>query len=109
MSRVEDQTISAKTKLVDSSGWVQYDSSDRIFRCCVYLHPENVGFSVRAADLPGVVSEGEDKQEALDNITEAYQGAIESYDEHGEDVPWCYPDLRQREDGEITCWVVVHA
>ena len=104
MSTFEDQTIPTATVSVDSSGWEQHEN--RVFRCHVYLRPEYPGFSVRAARLPGVVSQGEDEQEALDNIAEAYQGAIESYRTHKEEIPWC-PDTKDQDEFERS--VIVHA
>lgn len=61
------------------------------YRCCILLSPEDGGFCVRAADLAGVVSEGETIDEALANIKEAYAGAIESYRTHGDPIPWLVP------------------
>lgn len=45
-------------------------------------------YCVRAADLPGCVSQGETLDEALTNIAEAFQGVAEAYLERDGKIPW---------------------
>jgi predicted RNase H-like HicB family nuclease len=80
----------------------------RVFRCQVFLLPEDDGgFSVCAATLPGVASQGETEEEALANITKAFEAVIAVYAEQGEAVPWL-KEPREREKGAKVRWVMVH-
>ncbi|MBI5970157.1 MAG: type II toxin-antitoxin system HicB family antitoxin [Deltaproteobacteria bacterium] len=57
----------------------------------VILEPaEEGGYTVYCPSLPGCVSQGETRQEALANIKEAIELYIESLNAHGEPVP---PDI----------------
>ena len=42
------------------------------------------GYSVQCLDLPGAISEGETKQEALRNIREAIKGYLEAFPEESQ-------------------------
>lgn len=56
-------------------------------RYVVVLEPTDIGYSVYVPDLPGCVSVGESRDEAIEMITEAIELHIESLREHGEEVP----------------------
>ena len=45
-------------------------------------------FSVVALNLPGCASCGETEDEAIENITEAARGLIESYNDANRQTPW---------------------
>ena len=47
----------------------------------VILHKERGGYSVRCVELPGAISEGRTRKEALENIREAIQGYLEAFPE----------------------------
>jgi predicted RNase H-like HicB family nuclease len=80
----------------------------KAYRCQVFLLPEDDGgFSVCAATLPGVASQGKTEEEALANITKAFEGVFAAYAERGEPIPWL-PEPRERERGAKVRWVVVH-
>ena len=53
----------------------------------VVLEPTDTGYSVYVPDLPGCVSVGDSREEAIEMITEAIELHIESLREHGEEVP----------------------
>lgn len=53
----------------------------------VILEKGDTSFGAYVPDLPGCVSVGETKEEALDLIREAIEMHIESLRENGEDVP----------------------
>lgn len=74
------------------------------YRCCVLLSSEDDGYCVRAADLAGVASEGDTVEEAMRNIKDAYAGAIESYEAHGDPIPWLVPP-RNPEENERCLWI----
>lgn len=67
-------------------------ASDKLgthYRCEVCLHPEpEGGFSVYVPGLPGVVSEGETRQEAIRNIREALDAVLQTYGEDRQPIPW---------------------
>jgi len=47
---------------------------------------EDGGYSVQCLELPGAISQGENKREALKNIKEAIQGYLEAFPEEAERV-----------------------
>ena len=54
----------------------------------VYLEPEEEGgYTVSCPLLPGCVTQGETKEEALAMIKDAIEGYIASLEKHGEPVP----------------------
>ena len=54
----------------------------------VHLEQDEDGFWVSSCpSLPGCISQGRSRAEALTNITEAIQLYLESLQEHGEAVP----------------------
>jgi len=52
---------------------------------------ESRGYTVWVPALPGCVSEGDTREEALANITEAIELYIESLQADGEPIPSAYP------------------
>ena len=51
----------------------------------VMLREEEVGgYSVQCIELPGVISQGESKDEALRNVREAIEGYLEAFPEEAE-------------------------
>ncbi|MBN1681849.1 MAG: type II toxin-antitoxin system HicB family antitoxin [Anaerolineae bacterium] len=58
----------------------------------VILHPaEEGGYWVEVPSLPGCISQGDTKEEALANIREAIELFIEALEEIGEEVPPAHP------------------
>ncbi|MDO8555604.1 MAG: type II toxin-antitoxin system HicB family antitoxin [Nanoarchaeota archaeon] len=53
----------------------------------VVLQEEDVGFSVTCPVLPGCISQGDTKKEALENIKEAIECYLESLKKHKELPP----------------------
>ncbi len=50
----------------------------------VLREEEEGGYSVQCLELPGAISQGETKREALKNIKEAIQGYLEAFPEEAE-------------------------
>jgi len=46
------------------------------------------GFSIFVVNLPGCVSCGETREEAIEMIKDAFSLMAESYYDHGENIPW---------------------
>ena len=54
----------------------------------IILEPqEEGGYTVTAPALQGCISEGDAKEEAIENIKDAISGYIESLKKHGEPIP----------------------
>lgn len=54
----------------------------------VVLQPEpEGGFSVSVPRLPGCMSQGETREEALAMVKEAIEGYLESLEAHGDPIP----------------------
>jgi predicted RNase H-like HicB family nuclease len=49
---------------------------------------EDGGFWSHTPSLPGAASQGETKEEALENLREAIAGCIEVYRDAGDSIPW---------------------
>ncbi len=93
-------------RFLDVTAWKTLE--DHVFECRTLLCPEaEGGFSAHAIRLPGVVSQGESVDEALKNISEAFQGAISVYLEQGDEIPWTDEEI-DRPKGWIERWILVH-
>jgi antitoxin HicB len=55
----------------------------------VVVHPdeEDGGYWVEVPSLPGCISQGDTKEEALENIKDAIEGYIASLQKHGDPIP----------------------
>lgn len=81
--------------------------NQQTYECRVLLCPEEEGgFSAHALRLLGVVSQGETKEEALENIREAFRGTILTYRESGQSVPWGEFEIDRPKDS-IERWILV--
>lgn len=71
---------------------VPFDWADltnaRTFGCKVIIAREDDGFVSCAARLPGVVSQGDTFDQALDGIREALSGALATYLDMNVSIPW---------------------
>jgi predicted RNase H-like HicB family nuclease len=59
-----------------------------MYRVQGYATEEDGGILIRAAKLPGCITEGETMAIALDNFQEAATGCIEAYLANGGTIPW---------------------
>ncbi|MBI4233496.1 MAG: type II toxin-antitoxin system HicB family antitoxin [Chloroflexi bacterium] len=61
----------------------------KVFQYTVILHrdPDYQGYWAEVPALPGCVSQGKTREEALNNIKEAIELHVEAMREDGEDVP----------------------
>ena len=64
------------------------------------------GYSAIALRLPGVVSQGDSVEEALENISEAFAAAISVYLEDGTAIPWADVSV-DRHKGCKERWILV--
>jgi len=98
---------SEKFQLVTESEWRTPPS--KVYRCQVYLlpEPEDGGFSIIAANLPGVASQGVTEEEAVANIQDAFKEVLAVYAGSGQEIPWL-PTPRDPEPGSIVRVVIVN-
>jgi predicted RNase H-like HicB family nuclease len=81
----------------------------RVYECRIWLCPEpEGGYSVIAPFLPGVVSQGENVQEAIENVKEAFQGVVAEYLESGGNIPWSSTAMAEKPLDAIEKWILVH-
>ena len=78
------------------------------YECRVYLLPEEQGFSIWMADLPGVATQGDSEAEAIENLKEAFLGALEAYREDGMKIPWLSGPKEKPTDA-LERWILVNA
>jgi predicted RNase H-like HicB family nuclease len=79
------------------------------YECLVYICPDETGgFFAYAANLPGVVSQGETEEETIESIKEAFRGAIATYRESGEIIPWT-SEVDPLPEKALEKRIVVHA
>ncbi len=85
-------------------------SETTAYRCHVCLICEEDGtFSAIVLNLPGAGSCGDTEEEALQNVREAVQGVIESYNASGETVPWKDSEPEDIPEGAKQTWILVNA
>ena len=53
----------------------------------VLIEPDEDGYVAEVPSLPGCISQGATRSEALENIREAIAGYLESLEAHGDPVP----------------------
>ena len=87
---------------------IQDFGTTSVFQLRVVLIPEENGYSALARDLPGVASQGDTIEEAMENIREACIGAIEVYKNDGVPIPWT-PDHVDAPPEASQRWILVNA
>lgn len=96
----------------DTAVWINAEwisPETKTYQCWVYLTPEESGgFSVFASLLPGVVSQGKTKEDALDNITEAFRGVVEEYQASDQPIPWSKEAFPKPNNAQEQ-WILVNA
>ncbi len=87
---------------------IQDFATNHVYQLRVVLVPdEEDGYSALARDLPGVASQGDTIEEAMENIREACIGAIEVYKENGVPIPWT-PDHVGVPQETLQRWILVN-
>lgn len=72
-----------------AKAWERFEHEEAIeCHALVCPEPKDGGFSIHCINLPGVISEGETVDEAIDNITDAFRETISYYRESGQKIPW---------------------
>ena len=107
MSTVEiDLSNNAESRTVGKDAWTE---SKKTYRCHILLLKEDDGsYSALVLNLPGAGSCGDTEEEAMRNVREAAAGAIESYLNHDEDIPWADSLAAEIPDNGKQRWILVH-
>ena len=63
----------------------------------VILEPEKIGYSIHCPALPGCVSQGDTREEAMANIREAIEGILALREKHNMPLPEETPELVSQE------------
>ena len=101
----EPTRFGSPSEILDATAWEPF--GDNTFECRVVLCPEpEGGYSAHAIRLRGVASQGESVSEALENIKEAFRGAIAVYQEDKQGIPW-EPITIDRPAGSLERWILV--
>ncbi|HEX4000953.1 MAG TPA: type II toxin-antitoxin system HicB family antitoxin [Pirellulales bacterium] len=87
MSTVELERRGDEIVRLSTLRWEDF-AQKTVLECRVLLCPEEIGYSIHALDLPGVVSQGKTIKEAIENIIDAFEGSIASYKDSGMSIPW---------------------
>lgn len=83
------------------------EPSQSRFECEVIIAREDDGFVSYAALLPGVVSQGDTFEKALEGVREALVGAITSYLTHNEPIPWTEGEVEVHGSDPVSKWIDV--
>ena len=60
----------------------------RVYRVSLVLEPQQEGgYTVTSPALPGLVTEGDSVEEALDNAKDALRATVELYEDTGRPIP----------------------
>lgn len=105
--RIEEQPtrFGSLSEVFEAPPWQRFGAN--VFECHVLVCPEmEGGYSAHALRLPGVVSQGNTVDEALDNIREAFRGAVSVYRETEQQIPW-EPITVDRPAGSLERWILV--
>ena len=87
----------------------EWGPSVRSYRCHIQLEKEEDGtYSAIALNLPGAGSCGDSADEAIANACEAIIGAIQSYLEAGDEIPWEDSLAADIPDSVEHKWILVH-
>ena len=75
----------------------------------LFVKEENgEGYSAICLNLPGVQSQGETLDEAIQNLKEAFVLAVEAYNESGEKIPWHDLSIEPPVERGEQRWFTVH-
>lgn len=83
-------------------------NSTRRYSCHLAIFQEDGVFCVIVLNLPGCVTSGDTREEAIANASDAISMAISSYAEQGRDIPWeSNYDENIPDDAELK-WILVN-
>ncbi len=73
---------------IAESQWEHFEH-EKALECRVVVCPEDEGgFAVHCVNLPGVISQGDTMEEAIENIADAFRESVLYYRGANESIPW---------------------
>lgn len=103
-----DARLQERVEVTGVYSWTKEHSNPR-FQFEIAICPdEDGGYFVIVPELAGVVSEGDSVEEAEANVSEAIQGALIVYREHGEPIPLRREGQPELPPDCIRKWIVVN-
>ncbi len=88
--------------------WIEYPAGAYEARAYLIEEAEG-GFSIYVPSLPGVASQGETELEAIENLREAFRGAVKLYHDNDEPIPWlARAEVEEKPANAKDRWIVVH-
>ena len=81
-----------------------------VYECRVWLCPEETdgGYSAIVPTLPGLATQGETIEEAIENVKDAFRAVAAEYSESGSEIPWQKATDRSKPHGTIEKWILVN-
>jgi predicted RNase H-like HicB family nuclease len=105
MSTVELNRTAPNTSLLDKPSW--HFPDEPVYECrAVFCPEEEGGFSAFCINLPGVISQGDTIDEAIENIADAFRETILYYRGANEQIPWEDAEV-ERPKGTLERWILV--
>lgn len=78
------------------------------FECRALFYPEgDGGYSAHALRLPGVATQGDTLQEAVENLRDAFREAMLAYREQEMQIPWEEIEIDRPKDS-VEQWILVN-
>lgn len=102
------ETVGATNVQVEAKPWKKANPPEELGYCfdAVLVKDEAGDYVATVAQLPGVISEGNDFRSAIDTLVEAFRATIETYKAEGMPIPWREPPPKQT--GDTYLRVAVH-
>ncbi len=89
---------------------VEWFDGKTVYECqAVICAEKGGGFSAHVANLPGAVSQGDTRDDAMANLREAFAGVVETYREMEMEIPWSAKDLSCCGEDCQRRWILVDA
>jgi predicted RNase H-like HicB family nuclease len=87
-----------------------FEQTKHVYECRVWLCPEEVdgGYSAIVPSLPGLATQGETIDEAIENVKGAFRALAAEYTENGNEIPWQKEIDRTKPHGTIEKWILVN-
>lgn len=64
--------------------------------------------TLRSFPLPGLATQGETIEEAIENVKDAFRAVAAEYAESGSEIPWRKETDRAKPHGTIEKWILVN-
>ena len=104
MATGESPMVSADIAGVE---WTNLGVNSSTLECRILLCPEDGGYVAFVTHLPGVISQGNTKEEAVNNAMEAFRETILEYRKQGVAIPWGKVEV-DRAAGSLEQWIIVN-